>query len=83
MSYYANSKEFFFVQTELDLVIRSLHKVVGNAVTEGRHIVIGVGSTQLFQAALYALSSPSLTTPTSVVSLAPYYSVSLLNQKYA
>lgn len=76
MSYYANSKQFFFVQTELDQVIRSLHDVIGNAVTEGRHIVIGVGSTQLFQAALYALSPPDRATPTKVVSVAPFYSVS-------
>nr|AKJ88111.1 TAA on Y chromosome [Marchantia polymorpha] len=74
MSYYANSKQFFFVQTELDQVIRSLHDVIGNAVTEGRHIVIGVGSTQLFQAALYALSPPDRATPTKVVSVAPFYS---------
>ena len=53
-----------------------LHKVVGNAVTEGRHIVVGTGSSQLFLAALYALSPPDAPQPISVVSAAPYYSVS-------
>jgi hypothetical protein len=75
MSYYADSKQFFFVQTELDVAIRKLHLIVGNAVTDGRHIVIGTGSTQLYQAALYALSSSKRSKPISVVSLAPYYSV--------
>ncbi|CAM6113929.1 unnamed protein product [Calypogeia fissa] len=87
LSYYANSKQFFFVQTQLDQVIRRLHDVVGNAVTDGRHIVIGVGSTQLLQAALYALSSPpslgsSTTTPMSVVSEAPYYSAYPMQTDY-
>lgn len=75
MSYYADSKQFFFVQIELDNAIRLVHEVVGNAVTEGRHLVIGTGSTQLFQAALYALSALDLSLPKQVVSLAPYYSV--------
>ncbi|CAM6126897.1 unnamed protein product [Calypogeia fissa] len=74
LSYYATSKQFFFVQTELDQAIRALHDVVGNAVTEDRHIIIGVGSTQLLHAALYALSSPTRSTPLSVVSVVPYYS---------
>ncbi|KAL3675679.1 hypothetical protein R1sor_025627 [Riccia sorocarpa] len=74
MSYYANSKKFFFVQTELDQVIRSLHEVIGNAVTKDRHIVIGVGSTQLYQAALYALSPSDRPVPAKVVSATPFYS---------
>ncbi|KAL2636445.1 hypothetical protein R1flu_007924 [Riccia fluitans] len=74
MSYYANSMQFFFVQTELDQIIRSLHAVIGNAVTKDRHIVIGVGSTQLYQAALYALSPSDRPVPTKVVAAAPFYS---------
>jgi L-tryptophan--pyruvate aminotransferase len=65
----------WFMEHELDVQIRALHAVVGNAITEGRHIVVGTGSTQLYQAALYALSSPEQSEPTSVISAAPYYSV--------
>lgn len=65
----------WFMERELDVQIRALHAVVGNAITEGRHIVVGTGSTQLYQAALYALSSPEQSEPTSVISAAPYYSV--------
>ncbi|KAH9531264.1 hypothetical protein CY35_19G029100 [Sphagnum magellanicum] len=64
----------WFMEHELDVQIRALHAVVGNAITEGRHIVVGTGSTQLYQAALYALSSPEQSEPTSVISAAPYYS---------
>ncbi|KAJ7186329.1 hypothetical protein O6H91_Y536600 [Diphasiastrum complanatum] len=74
MSYFANKQLFWFVEQELEREIRSLHKVVGNAVTEGRHIVIGTGSTQLFQAALYALAPPDRSKPASVVSASPFYS---------
>lgn len=41
---------------QLERVIRALHKMVGNAEVDGRHIVIGVGSGELIPAALYALS---------------------------
>lgn len=75
MSYFAQSKHVWFMENELDEQIRALHHVVGNAVTEGRHIVVGTGSTQLFQAALYALTSSDQPTPTNVVAAAPYYSV--------
>ena len=52
-----------------------IHRVVGNAVTEDRQIIVGTGSSQLFQAALYALSSAEALEPLSVVSAAPFYSV--------
>ncbi|KAG0565203.1 hypothetical protein KC19_8G172900 [Ceratodon purpureus] len=74
MSYFAQSKHVWFMESELDQQIRALHQVVGNAVTEGRHIVVGTGSTQLFQAVLYALSSPDQPKPTNIVSAAPFYS---------
>ncbi|KAL9243123.1 hypothetical protein vseg_017051 [Gypsophila vaccaria] len=76
MSYFSdvNNLCWFLEPTFAKEVIR-LHKVVGNAVTEGRHIVVGTGSTQLFQAALYALSLDHATDhPISVVSATPYYS---------
>ena len=46
-----------------------LHKIVGNAVMEGCHIVFGIGSSQLFLAALYALSPPDAPRSISVVSV--------------
>ncbi|XVF02517.1 hypothetical protein REPUB_Repub04eG0182200 [Reevesia pubescens] len=51
---------------ELDHAIRRLHRVVGNAVADDdRFIVVGTGSTQLFQALLYAMSSPDQPEPLS------------------
>ncbi|KAL7222793.1 hypothetical protein ACSBR1_024485 [Camellia fascicularis] len=64
---------WFLEPSFADSVIR-LHKLVGNAVTQDRHIVVGTGSAQLFQAALYALCPPNGSEPMSVVSAAPYYS---------
>lgn len=74
MSYFAQSKHVWFMENELEVQIRELHRVVGNAVTEGRHIVVGTGSTQLFQATLYALTSSDQSKPTNIVSAAPFYS---------
>lgn len=69
----------FFLEPEFEDAVRRLHRTVGNAVVDGRHIVVGTGSTQLYQAALYALTSPGGAEPISVVSAAPYYSVSLID----
>jgi hypothetical protein len=78
MSYFSDvGNVCWFLEPELGDAIRRLHRVVGNAVTEDRHIVVGTGSTQLFQAALYALTTPAGVGPVSVVSSAPYYSVNL------
>ncbi|GLJ30972.1 hypothetical protein SUGI_0618300 [Cryptomeria japonica] len=75
MSYFADTENIcWFLEPELAKAIRSLHDLVGNAVTKRRTLVIGTGSTQLFQAALYALSQPGRSKPTDVVSAAPYYS---------
>ncbi|KAJ0038552.1 hypothetical protein Pint_22903 [Pistacia integerrima] len=75
MSYYSDCENIcWFLQPQLADAIRNIHRDVGNAVLDGRHIVIGAGSTQLFQAAVYALSSPAGPEPISVVSAAPYYS---------
>jgi len=76
MSYFSDVRNIcWFLEPELAKEVIRLHKIVGNAVTEGRHIVVGTGSTQLFQAALYAFSYGG-TEPISVVSATPYYSVS-------
>ncbi|XVF12177.1 hypothetical protein REPUB_Repub08aG0091900 [Reevesia pubescens] len=75
MSYFSDATSLcWFLEPEFAKQIVRLHKVVGNAVTENRHIVVGTGSTQLFQAALYALSPKTESEPISVVSAAPYYS---------
>ncbi|KAK4280139.1 hypothetical protein QN277_011802 [Acacia crassicarpa] len=57
--------------------IQKLHKRVGNAVTEGRFIIFGAGSTQLLNAAVYAFSpnSSSSHSPAKVVATPPYYPV--------
>ncbi|XP_042018868.1 tryptophan aminotransferase-related protein 1-like [Salvia splendens] len=76
LSYFANPKSFcWFMLPKLEQEIRNLHNVVGNAVVEGRHIVVGNGSSQLIQAALYALAEPlDPSSPISVMSAAPFYS---------
>lgn len=72
MSYrfYDNS----FISQELENHIRRLHNVARNAITEGKYIVFGGGSTQLLSAAVYALSM-NLSSPASVVAAAPSYPV--------
>ncbi|CAN1136623.1 Tryptophan aminotransferase-related protein 2 [Linum perenne] len=64
----------WFLEPELSRQIVRLHSVVGNAITDDRHIVVGTGSTQLFLAVLYALCPQNVTEPVSVVSMAPFYS---------
>ncbi|XP_028769387.1 L-tryptophan--pyruvate aminotransferase 1-like [Neltuma alba] len=67
----------WFMMPELTDAIKKLHALVGNAETDDRHIVVGNGSTQLFQASLFALSSSSSShspNPINVVAASPYYS---------
>ncbi|CAK9311977.1 unnamed protein product [Citrullus colocynthis] len=75
MSYYSNGRSLcWFLEPDLCQQILRLHRVVGNAITEGRYIIVGTGSSQLILAALYALSPPDSSEPTDVVSAVPYYS---------
>ncbi|KAJ4840653.1 Tryptophan aminotransferase- protein 2 [Turnera subulata] len=75
MSYFSDVGNLcWFLEPEFGKEIVRLHKIVGNAVTEDRYIVVGTGSTQLFQAVLYAVSPHDAAEPMSVVSAAPYYS---------
>ncbi|XP_022734192.1 L-tryptophan--pyruvate aminotransferase 1-like isoform X2 [Durio zibethinus] len=76
MSYFSNPGNLcWFLMPELDHAIRRLHGVVRNAIADDdRFIVVGTGSTQLFHALLYALSSPNEPEPISVVAAAPFYS---------
>lgn len=79
MSYFSDvTNVCWFLEPEFGKEVVRLHKVVGNAVTEGRHIVVGTGSSQLILAALFALSPQDAPEPISVVSEAPYYSVSFI-----
>ncbi|CAK9182776.1 unnamed protein product [Ilex paraguariensis] len=75
ISYFADMKNLcWFLEPKLEEQIRRLHHVVGNAEVDDHHIVVGTGSSQLIQAALYALSPPDEREPISVVSAVPYYS---------
>ncbi|CAL9756186.1 unnamed protein product [Musa acuminata subsp. burmannicoides] len=66
-----------FISLELERHIRLLHKAVRNAVTDGKFIVFGSGSTQLINALVYALSLHNSTSssPAHVVATVPYYPV--------
>ena len=81
LSYFSdnNNELCWFLEPELAKEIVRVHKVVGNAVTQDRYIVVGTGSTQLYQAALYALSPHDDSGPINVVSAAPYYCVSYIH----
>ncbi|KAL8532693.1 hypothetical protein ACS0TY_009053 [Phlomoides rotata] len=80
LSYVVNPNNVcWYLMPKLEEEIKSIHKIVGNAVIEDRHIVVGTGSTQLIQAAFYALSNIfNQSNPISVMAAAPYYSVSYL-----
>ncbi|MFS7895989.1 putative alliinase, EGF-like domain, pyridoxal phosphate-dependent transferase, major [Helianthus anomalus] len=69
------SIEYNLMSTELEYYIRKLHSIVGNAITQGRYIVFGIGSSQLLTAALYALSSENSSSPSNVLATIPYYPV--------
>ncbi|XP_039170628.1 tryptophan aminotransferase-related protein 4-like [Eucalyptus grandis] len=59
---------------ELESLLRKLHSLVGNAITDGKYILFGVGSTQL-SAAVHALSPLNSSLPASVVASIPYYAL--------
>ncbi|KAK9816534.1 hypothetical protein WJX72_001636 [[Myrmecia] bisecta] len=54
----------------LESAIRGIHAMVGNAITEGREVVLGIGSSQLISAAMFALSTSGAT---NIYAEAPYY----------
>ncbi|XP_055806915.1 L-tryptophan--pyruvate aminotransferase 1-like [Solanum dulcamara] len=75
LSYFANSKSLcWFLESKLEEEIKRLHNVVENAIVDDHYIIVGTGSSQLMQAALYALSPTDEPEPISVVSAAPFYS---------
>ncbi|KAM3270674.1 hypothetical protein P3S67_028876 [Capsicum chacoense] len=65
------------ISKQLESVIHKLHETVGNANTSNKYILFGSGSTQLLNAAVYALSHAtySSSSSTKVVASAPYYPV--------
>nr|GEW27959.1 tryptophan aminotransferase-related protein 3-like [Tanacetum cinerariifolium] len=65
--------DYTTMSIELEKYIRKMHSIVGNAVTEGRYLVFGIGSTQLLNAAVYALSSENSSTPSNVLASIPFY----------
>ncbi|BAT99499.1 hypothetical protein LR48_Vigan03g318400 [Vigna angularis] len=76
MSYHGDAKNnvCWYMLPEVERSIRRLHHVVGNAVTHDRYIVVGTGATQLFQAAVFALSPSHPSKPINVLAAAPFYS---------
>lgn len=64
-----------YISKELERLIRKVHALVGNAVTENRFIIFGTGSTQVLSAAAYALSLENSSSPAGVVASVPYYAV--------
>lgn len=64
----------WFLETEFANAVIKMHDLVGNAVTDDRYIVVGTGSSHLYQAALYALSPLNATKPIDVMSSAPFHS---------
>lgn len=76
VSYFSDTKNLcWFLEPGFAKAVTRLHNLVGNAETANRHIVVGTGSTQLFQAVLYALCPSDASDPMSIVSAAPFYSV--------
>ncbi|CAO1945185.1 unnamed protein product [Urochloa humidicola] len=69
----------FYQSVELENHIRRLHRAVGNAVVDDKHLIFGAGSTQLINALVHALSVPddangaSASPSARVVATAPYY----------
>ncbi|CAA7045199.1 unnamed protein product [Microthlaspi erraticum] len=65
-----------YVSAELERIIRKLHKVVGNAVTDDRFIIFGTGATQLIAASVHALSQiNSSSSPLRLLASIPYYNI--------
>ncbi|KAL0324893.1 UNVERIFIED_CONTAM: Tryptophan aminotransferase-related protein 4 [Sesamum radiatum] len=63
-----------YISQELENHIRRVHAVARNAITKGKHLIFGGGSTQLLAAAVYALSI-NLSSPAEVVAAVPAYPV--------
>lgn len=72
------------ITDRLQQLILRLHTVAGNANVTGRFVALGVGSMQLINAAVRALSASNgsqLSTPSKIVATPPFYSVSNCNSR--
>ncbi|KAJ0235509.1 Tryptophan aminotransferase-related protein 3 [Hirschfeldia incana] len=72
MSYHFH-EDGSYVSAELERIIRKLHNLVGNAVTDNRYVIFGTGATQLVAASVHALSQTNSSSLTRLVSAIPYY----------
>ncbi|CAA0823601.1 Tryptophan aminotransferase-related protein 4, partial [Striga hermonthica] len=74
MSYtFSDTSPLWITQSrELENHIRRVHLAAANAITEGKYVIFGAGSTQLLGAAVYALSM-NLSSPAAVVAASPSY----------
>lgn len=70
-----------YFSQQLESHIRKVHAIARNAITDGKYIVFGAGSTQLCNAAVYALSleNSSSLSPAKVVAKIPFYPVHTLS----
>ncbi|KAG9143752.1 hypothetical protein Leryth_011426 [Lithospermum erythrorhizon] len=62
-----------FISKELEEHLRKVHEIGGNAKADGKFILFGAGSTQLLNAAVFALSIRNTSSPAKVVASTPYY----------
>ncbi|WOG89189.1 hypothetical protein DCAR_0208425 [Daucus carota subsp. sativus] len=75
ISYFSDKNNIcWFMEPDFAKAAIRLHNLVGNAATQDRYMVVGTGSSQLYQAVLYALTATDNSKPMSVVSAAPFYS---------
>ncbi|KAF9599653.1 hypothetical protein IFM89_001599 [Coptis chinensis] len=74
--------DYSSISEELEKHIRQLHAVIGNAVTDGRFILFGAGSTQLLNAALFGLSLDDSPSPANIVASIPFYPLYEAQTKY-
>jgi len=63
----------------LKAAIQDLHALTGNAVTKGRYIVLGTGSTQLINAAVHSIALQQ-NEVSNVVASVPYYQVKFFSK---
>ncbi|GLU16477.1 hypothetical protein SLE2022_329100 [Rubroshorea leprosula] len=63
------------ISKELETRIHKLHEITKNAITDGKYIVFGAGSTQLLNAAVHALSVDNDPAASRVVASTPHYPV--------
>ncbi|KAF8025009.1 hypothetical protein BT93_F1999 [Corymbia citriodora subsp. variegata] len=72
---YSFGDQTTFLSRELESLLRKLHSLVGNAITDGKYIMFGAGSTQLLNAAVHALSPHNSSLPATVAASIPYFAL--------